>query len=171
MTDALLLILLIVLSLGGVVLAVLQLPGVWLILIAAAGYDWWYGWDRLGWRWLAALAGVAVAAEIVDALAAMVAVKRAGASRRATIGALVGGFAGMLLLSVPVPVLGTVIGGIAGCFAGAVIGELSVRDDLSASARVGLFAALGRAAGLMIKTAAAIGVAGVAVSLAARAAW
>ena len=166
-----LLVSLVVLSLSGIALAVVQLPGTWVILITAAAYDWYFDWQRIGWKWLAGLAVLAVAAEVVDSLASMVAARRAGASRRAAVGALVGGFAGMILLSLPVPVIGTVVGGMLGCFLGALGAELTKRDDLVAGARVGLFATIGRVIGLAAKTAAAVAIGGATISLAVRSAW
>jgi uncharacterized protein YqgC (DUF456 family) len=171
MLDITLLVLLILLALGGVVLAALQLPGTWLIFASAVGYDAYYRWERIDWRWLVALGVVAVVAELLETTASVAAARRAGASRRAAIGALVGGFLGMIALSVPVPVVGTIIGGLVGCFAGALVAELSVRNDMQAGARVGLFATLGRLAGLIAKIAAALVMAGTTGVLAIRGAW
>lgn len=150
----------------GLVLAVFQLPGTWLILAAAAGYDWYFGFQRFTWKWLVALAAIAIVAEVFDALAGALMAKRAGASRQATIGAVLGGLIGMLALSIPVPIVGTIIGGIIGCFAGAVIGELSVRHDYAAGAKVGLSAVVGRVFGLIAKTGAAMVIAGATIALA-----
>ena len=158
--------LLIVFCLIGIVLAAFAMPGTWLILVSTILYDWYYGWQRIGWRWLVALGVAALIAEGLEMLASVAAAKRAGASRRAAVGALVGGFAGMLLFSVPVPIIGTIIGGLIGCFVGAVGAELTVKDDLAKGAKVGLFATMGRLGGLMAKTAAAMAMAGAAVSLA-----
>ncbi|MBN2560952.1 MAG: DUF456 domain-containing protein [Phycisphaerae bacterium] len=169
MVDALLLIALVLLALGGTFLAALQLPGTWLILASAAGYDWYYGWQRIGWRWLVALAAVAAVAELLDTIASVAAARRAGASRRAAVGALLGGFLGMIILSVPIPIVGTIAGGLVGCFVGALVAEMTVRDDIRAGARVGLFATLGRLVGIAGKTAAAMAIAGAAVCLALRA--
>jgi uncharacterized protein YqgC (DUF456 family) len=66
----------------------------------------------------------------------------------------------------PVPIIGTIAGGIAGCFAGALIGELTVRDDLYHGARVGVAAALGRIAGMLVKLLVAFVLAGASLSLA-----
>lgn len=162
---------LVVLSLAGMLLAVVQLPGTWMILISAIGYDWYFDWQRFGWKWLVGLGLLAVAAEVVDSLASVVAAQRAGASRRAAVGALIGGFAGMLLLSVPVPVVGTVIGGLFGCFAGALGAEMTKRNDFAAGAKVGLFATIGRIIGLVAKTSAAVAIGGATISMAVRAVW
>ena len=68
-----------------------------------------------------------------------------------------------MMLSVPLPIIGTLIGGAVGCFLGALIGELSVTDNVVHGARVGLFAAIGQVLGAVSKTVAAMLMAGVAV--------
>ena len=166
--DIVSLILLGVVAVAGVLLAVFQLPGTWLILAAAAGYDWYHDWQRIGWPWLVGLLAVAVAAEIADTASSMLAARKAGASRRASFGALIGGFAGMIFLTaaLPIPVVGTIAGGMLGCFLGALIAEMTVRDDLAAGARVGVFATLGRLVGMLVKTGSAFAIAGAALGLA-----
>ncbi len=156
MTEWLLLGALILLGVAGLALAVFQLPGTWLILAAAIGYDWQHQWQRVGWMWLLAAAAIAVVAELLDSLASLAAARRAGASRRAAVGALLGGFLGMIVFSIPVPLLGTILGGLLGCFLGGLLAEWTVRDDLAAGAKVGLFATIGRLAGLLLKLAAAL---------------
>ena len=47
--DILLLTILILVAAVGVLLAVFQLPGTWLIVTAAIGYDWYHDWQRFGW--------------------------------------------------------------------------------------------------------------------------
>jgi uncharacterized protein YqgC (DUF456 family) len=157
MLDATLLILLVTVACAGIVLAVMQLPGSWLILAAALGYDWYYGFSR-----------IAAAAEVVEALSSAVIARRAGASRRASIGALLGGLIGMFSLSfvVPIPIIGTIAGGFLGCFLGALLGEMTQHDDLTKGTRVGIFAMIGRLLGLIAKTAASLTIAGAVVLLA-----
>lgn len=166
MIDVVLLVGLGLFALAGIVLAGLQLPGAWLTLAAAAAYDWHYGWARIGWPYLAAMAALAAIGEVVETFAAAAIARRAGASRRATIGAVVGGLLGMVFLSLPMPIIGTIAGGLIGCFLGAMAGELSRHDDLERGARVGFFAALGRILGMMVKTAVAVTIAAGCVSLA-----
>lgn len=155
-------------ALVGLGLAVFQLPGTWLILISAVGYDWFYGWSRLTLKWLVALALIAIAAEVFELVAGAFVSGKAGASRKAMIGAVVGGFAGMVVLTaaIPIPVVGTIIGGLIGCFVGAVVGEMSVHSEMGRSARVGIFAVIGRIIGLVAKTSAAVLIAGVTFTLA-----
>src|SRR5438132_5182282 len=111
---------------AGLVISVFQLPGTWLILLAAIGFAWHGDFKRVDWRMLALLAGLAVLAELIELLPSMMMARRAGASRRASWAALAGGFLGMFLFSLPLPVIGTVAGGIIGCFAGALAAELTI---------------------------------------------
>lgn len=171
MLDILLICILILFAVAGMVLAVLQLPGSWLILAAAVGYDWYHGWQPIGWKWLLALTLLAAAGEVAELFAAAVVAKRAGASRRAAIGALVGGLLGMIFLSLPLPIVGTIAGGFFGCFLGALAGELTLHNNLERGARVGILATIGRLLGMMIKTAVAMTLAGVTVSLAIANKW
>ena len=150
----------------GVLLAALQLPGTWIIFCAAVVYDWAHDWQRMGPTALAVFAGLVVGAEILEQVSGMVLTGRAGGSKRASWGGLIGGIAGMFLFTFPVPVIGTIAGGIVGCFAGALIGELTVRDDLCHGARVGVAAALGRIAGMLAKLLVAFVLAGASLSLA-----
>jgi uncharacterized protein YqgC (DUF456 family) len=161
------LILFAILCLGGICLSALQLPGNWLILLAAIGYDAWYHWQPFGPKWLIALGLIALAGEAAEFFSSAVAARRAGATRRAGLGALAGGILGMLIFSIPVPIVGTIAGGMIGCFIGAVVAEMTAHDDVSRSMKVGLFATIGRVIGLVAKLAATMAMAGAAVSLAA----
>lgn len=166
--DYLLLIILVFLAVAGVVLAVFQLPGTWLIIVAAVGYDWYHDWQRFGWLWLVILILFAGLVELFEFLAGALVARQAGASRRAAVCAMLGGFLGMFLFTIPIPIpgVGTIIGGLLGCFLGALVGELSLDKDLKTGARVGTFATIGRLIGLIAKSSAAIVIAGTTVSLA-----
>jgi len=92
--------------------------------------------------------------------------RRAGGSRQAAWGGMIGGIVGMLSLSflVPIPIVGTMIGALVGCFAGATIVELAVRKRLAQGTRVGLFAAMGFALGTAAKVAVALVMSGLLVT-------
>lgn len=143
-----------------VLLTAVRLPGVWLIVALAAGHGWWGGWEPVSLTTVAILIGAAVIGEVVETLTSMFAARRAGASRRASWGALIGGFVGMIFLSIPVPLIGTVVGAVLGCFVGATIGELSARRKLGQGAKVGIFAAIGFVIGGAAKTALAMAMSG-----------
>ncbi len=142
---------LLVVCLFAVAISFARLPGTWLILAAAVVYSWQHDWTEPGWIALVGLAVVAVVAELVEMAATAVAVRRSGASQRAMWGSLLGGMLGMFVFSIPLPVIGTLIGGALGCFVGAVIGEMSSRDDMGHVARVGVFAAVGQITGALLK--------------------
>ena len=89
-----------ILALGlGAVLTVVQLPGTWFMLIVTAVYAWGYEFQRVTWLALSAMAVVALLAEGLDFVAAAAGAAKYGASRRAGVGALVGGFAGMIVFT------------------------------------------------------------------------
>jgi uncharacterized protein YqgC (DUF456 family) len=153
-------------ALLGVLLAALQLPGTWLILAAAIVYDWCYGWAKLGLGVLCIMAGLAVLGEIVEFAASYVCAGKAGGSRRASWGGVIGGLVGLFVFALPVPVLGAIVGGVIGSFVGAIVGEMTRRDDLGRSTRIGFGAALGHIAGMVAKLALAFVIAAVVLSLA-----
>ena len=151
----------------GWLLAVIQLPGTWFILLATAVYDWHFAWKPIAWQLLVIMVLLAVAAEVVDLLAGMKGAQQAGASRAASWGALIGGFCGtVLFIPVPIPIFAPVVGGLLGCFAGALIAERNVHGDAGKSARVGFGAAVGRLVGLLIKLMTAFVMSGIALGAA-----
>ncbi len=158
MGDVVALAVLILCCLAGLGLAVVRLPGTWMILAAAVGYGWWGQWQLVGLWTISILAGIALIGEAVELLLSVLAARRVGASRQAVWGGLIGGLVGMFLLSfiVPIPVVGALAGALVGCFAGATAGELLVRRQLAQGAKVGLFAAMGYAAGMAAKLALAL---------------
>jgi uncharacterized protein YqgC (DUF456 family) len=76
---------------------------------------------------------------------------------------MLGGILGMIFLSflVPIPVVGTMIGAVAGCFAGATAVEMSVRKDMSHGTKVGFFAAMGFVLGAVAKIVVALVMSGI----------
>ncbi|UCE61640.1 MAG: DUF456 domain-containing protein [Phycisphaerales bacterium] len=158
------LILLILCCVIGVLITALRLPGTWVIVAGAAVFGWWCDWTRVSLTLLVILIGIGLAGEAIELLASMFTARRAGASRRAAWGGLTGGIVGMFLFSLPVPVVGTIVGALLGCFAGAMVAELSVRKKLAQGAKVGFFSAAGFALGAVAKLAVAMVMAGVLVT-------
>jgi hypothetical protein len=145
--------LLLLILLVGLVLTVVTLPGTWLMVLAmavyaiitrSAGY--------VGWKSVMTLFALASVAEMFDIFGSGAGAKKAGASRRAMIGAVIGGLLGAIFLSFLLffPV-GTIAGACIGCFVGAGLVELLVRRDVGQSFRVGFHAAKGRLFGIVIK--------------------
>ncbi len=144
--------------LAGVLMTVVRLPGTWLIVAVAVGVGWWSDWQRVALWLVAILITVAVVGEALELLSSVLMARRAGASRQAAWGGLIGGIVGMFLLSflVPIPLIGTMVGALLGCFLGATLVELSVRRQLGQGTRVGFFSALGFVLGTVTKMAIAL---------------
>lgn len=139
---------------AGLALALLSLPGLWVMLGALGLYAWITGGVYIGWKGLLILLILGIAAEASEALLGGMAAKRAGGSRRAALGALIGGTLGAIFLTFGLFLIGTVIGACLGSAIGAVAGELTVRHDpapLGRLARVGWAAAHGRLIALVVK--------------------
>src|SRR4051812_34741140 len=100
--------LLLALLVAGLFVSILGLPGLWLMVGSAWGYAWLTGIGHyVGWATLWVLLGLAFSAEIAEFAAGSAGAKRAGGSRRAMFGAIVGALIGGFLLSIPIPVVGT----------------------------------------------------------------
>ena len=117
----------VVLGLVGVVLP--GLPGVPLVLGGLVLGAWIDDFEYVGKSTLIWIALLALIATAVDFAASALGAKRAGAHRRAVIGAVLGAVVG-LFLGLPGLVLGP--------FVGAVIGEFTARGDLARAGRVGV---------------------------------
>jgi uncharacterized protein YqgC (DUF456 family) len=139
--------------LAGVILSAVRLPGIWLIAGGAALMGWLSQWQLITGTAILWVLGLAVLAEILEFLLSAIVTRRAGGSRKAAWGSLIGGFAGLLFLSIPLPIIGSIIGALLGCFLGAAIGELSARGSLAHGTRVGVSAAIGFAIGTATKVA------------------
>ncbi len=166
MNDILLVSLLILACLIGVAMTAVRFPGTWLIAASAVGYAWSEGWARASLTLVAILIGFALFGEGVELLASIVTARRAGASRKAAWGGMLGGILGMVFLSflVPIPIVGTMIGALVGCFAGATLVEISVRRDMTHGTKVGVFAAMGFVLGAIAKIVVALVMSGLLLS-------
>jgi uncharacterized protein YqgC (DUF456 family) len=131
----------------------LGLPGTWIMVGAAIGYDVLVGGDPIGWVTIAATAVLAVIAEVFEFSLSARYTKKYGGSRRAGWGAIIGGIIGAIV-GVPVPIIGSVIGAFVGSFVGALAFEYSHRDATAGTAtRVATGALIGRVVAAAMKTA------------------
>ena len=147
-----------VVLLGCLVLIPLGLPGLWLMLAAAVGYNALPGPAPIGTATLVGTALVAVVAEVLEFTVAARYTTRYGGSRRAGWGAIFGGLVGAIV-GVPVPIVGSVVGAFVGAFAGAYVAERTRRAEHAAATRVATGALLGRAAAAALKTACGLAIA------------
>lgn len=139
--------------LAGLVLIPLGLPGTWVQVGAAAVLALASGGARLGWGWVALLALLALVGEVVELLSGQWGARRFGGSRAAALGALGGGFLGLVVGGIPVPVVGALVMSFVGTFAGAVAGEMLAQRALAPDLRIGAGALLGRVLGTAAKLA------------------
>jgi uncharacterized protein len=113
-----------------------------------------------GLRWSAVgiAAGLALVGEVIELSAGAAGARRAGASRRSAVYALLGTIVGSILgamVTIPIPLIGPIIGalggGAIGAFAGAFIGETAIGKDVPQSVAAGKGALLGRLVGAVGK--------------------
>jgi uncharacterized protein YqgC (DUF456 family) len=133
---------LVAVGLAGIVLP--ALPGTVLIFAGLLLAAWADGFARVGIGSLVVIGVLGAVSYTVDFVAASLGAQRAGASRRAVIGAALG-----TLLGLPFGLPGVIFGPLAG----AVAGEFSVHRDASRAGRVGLAAWIGFAVGAAVKIA------------------
>lgn len=130
----------------------LGLPGTWIMIGSAIGYDALVRNDPIGWLTIVATAVLATIGEIIEFTLSTKYTKKYGGSRRAGWGAIIGGIVGAIV-GVPVPIIGSVIGAFAGSFAGALIAEYSRREATAGTAtRVATGALIGRVVAAAMKT-------------------
>jgi uncharacterized protein YqgC (DUF456 family) len=137
----------------GLVLTLVTLPGLWLIVGAAAVYAWLTGGVYLGMVPLVVLLAMAAGAEVAELVFGGRGAKKAGGTAWGVGGGLAGGLLGGLLLTplIPMPVLGTMIGICLGTFLGAFGLELLMGKPVNHSLRIGVGALKGKFAGILGK--------------------
>ena len=141
-----------VLTLAGLLGLLLPLlPGAPLLFLGLLFGAWAENFQYVGVWTLLALAALAGLTYLVELAASVLGVKRYGGSRRAMIGAAVGGVVG-LFFGIPGILLGPL--------AGAVIGELSLQRTLDQAGRTGFGTVVGLAIGLAGKLAIGIAMVG-----------
>lgn len=131
---------LILAGLAGTVLP--ALPGTALVLAGTLLGAWIDDFTRVGPWSLGLIAALAVAAWVLDYVAALLGARRAGASRQALVGAALGTVAGLFMGLVGVLFLPLV---------GAAAGEYLARRDERHAVKVGIATWLGLLAGLLAK--------------------
>ena len=141
--------LLTVTGLSGLLLPIV--PGAPLLFLGLLFGAWAEDFRYIGVGTLLILAGMAALTYVVEFAASMLGVKKYGGSRRAMVGAALGGIIG-LFLGIP--------GILFGPFAGAVIGELSLQRSLDQASRAGFGTVVGLAIGVAGKLAIGIAMVG-----------
>ena len=145
-------VLLIALSVIGLALIPLGLPGLWIMVGGILAYGWLTGFRSVGVIMIAIVLGIAFLGEIIDNWLGFRFAKRYGGSTRSGWGALLGGLVGAVI-GVPIALIGSVIGAFVGSFIGAALFELSYSRHAGVAARAGWGAVMGRVAAAAVKIA------------------
>ena len=127
-------------------------PGAPLLFLGLLLGAWAENFRYIGLWTLLLLAGMAALTYVVEFVASILGVKKYGGSRRAMVGAALGGIVGMFL-GIPGILLGP--------FVGAVIGELSLQRSLDEASRAGFGTVVGLAIGVAGKLAIGIAMIGI----------
>ncbi len=137
----------------GVALALIGLPGTWLILLAGVIVE-YFRPETFSWWTLGIGALLVIGAEVAEFSAGAVGAKKAGGSKRAVWMAVAGGLAGGILgtFFIPIPIVGTIAGAAIGSGACAMTAELSIEGrTMKDASRVGSGAAIGRTLATVFK--------------------
>lgn len=129
----------------------LGLGGNFIILGLALVHALATGFDPIGWKLLAFLAGLALLGEGIEFIVGTFYAARKGATRSSLAVAFVGGLLGAAVGNSIFPVVGAVLGSFVGAFAGAVLGQYRHERRLDPSFKVGGHAFLGRLLAILIK--------------------
>jgi uncharacterized protein YqgC (DUF456 family) len=136
----------------GLLLIPLGLPGLWIIVGAAFLHRFAGDPHELGFLTLAAIAALALLAEVVESLLGVLTARRFGATKWGMWGAFLGGIAGAIVFSPVLPLVGTLVGAFVGSFVGAFALEWKQSRAFRAGWRAGLGAFVGRIAAVALKT-------------------
>lgn len=143
--------LLVLIGLAGVILP--ALPGLPIVFAGMLLAAWAGNFQEIGWVTLVVLGLMTAASFVIDFWATAHGAKRVGASKYAVWGAVLGTFAGLLIM----PPLGLFVAP----FVGALIGELIHGKEIRKAAQVGFGTWLGIVLGIVLKLGLAFAMLGV----------
>jgi uncharacterized protein len=132
-------------SLIGLALTIVTLPGAWLICAAAVLVKALWVPDIFEWWLVAVLVGLAIVGEVIELVAGALGAAKGGGSKKGAIGAVLGTLAGAIGGSFFIPPIGTVIGAVAGAGIGSAAAEMYwAKRSWQDAAKAGTGAAIGR---------------------------
>jgi uncharacterized protein YqgC (DUF456 family) len=134
---------------ASLVMIPLGLPGLWVMLAAALGYQLLVP-GSISWVTTIGCLALALVAEFLEFTLSARYTRKYGGSRRASWGAIVGGIVGAFV-GVPVPIVGSIVGAFIGSFVGALAAELSRGSTRGQATRVAWGALVGRAVAAAMK--------------------
>jgi len=135
-------------------LTILSVPGNWLILVLALAAGAVEGFQQINLFIILVLLALALLGELLEFLIGYAGARAKGASRWASLAAIVFAIAGALLLAGWIPVVGALLGAFAGAFLGAFLVELLSKGKAELAYKAGLAAMFGRLGAILSKLAA-----------------
>lgn len=153
----------------GLVLVVFGLPGTVVLWLDALIYGWLTHFQSVSGKLILGLLALTVVAEVADNLLTAAGARRHGTSKQGITASIIGGIVGAVLGSNLIPFLGllglaagpvgaillTIIGPLAGAFAGSFLSVYWVEQrrgaDKQTARRAGYGAVVGRAGGMILK--------------------
>lgn len=128
----------------------LGLPGLWVMIASAIGYNILTGAEPISWVTIVGISILGLVAEWIEFTLSGKYARKYGGSRRAGWGAMIGGIVGAFM-GFPIPVVGPIVGAFVGSFSGALLGELSTGSGGKASTKAATGALIGRALATAMK--------------------
>ena len=147
----------IVVTVVGIGLTAIGLPGNWLIFITALCYGYLQNFVHINTMILLGLFGAVVIGELVEFVAGSLGAKKENASRSAIIAAFIGGIVGGIIGTGIMPGLGSIAGAVGASFIAGYAAEYWVTGNKEKATRVAKSIIIGQALGLIVKLAIAIG--------------
>jgi uncharacterized protein YqgC (DUF456 family) len=150
MLEIILYIFLALLSIAGVILTVLTLPGIWLVYIAVFILAWMGSFEIITPLILVILFVLSVFSTIADNLVMAMGAKKLGGSNWGMLGAILGGIVGLMVGNIPGMFLGPIVG--------ATLFELIFANkDFKSSFKAGIGSFFGLFLGIVLKVGFTIG--------------
>ncbi|MEI6892676.1 MAG: DUF456 domain-containing protein [Pontiella sp.] len=140
------------LCLLGFVMSCLSFSGTWLVLAATGIIAWarWPEFPNLGT--LALFVVLCIGVEVVETIAGAWGVQKRGGTKATGVAAMIGGFIGMILGGfIPIPIIGNLMGMLAGSFALAFLVEHARMKKADHALHVATGAVLARLAVIFLK--------------------
>lgn len=144
--------------LAALFLNIIGLPGNWVLVGTALLIKLLPWFDGFTWVYFFVVVGLAVVAEVIESLLGLVVVAKKGGSRWGVLGSFVGGIAGVILGAGFIPPFGSLVLGLVGAFAGAVLGEYMNDKKTEEALRIGFWSFVGRSLAIMGKVGAGAGI-------------
>jgi len=140
-----------IISIVGIALTLLTLPGMWIAIAAAIGVQLWQP-TMFSWWTLGICIGLALLAEMLEFFASAAGAAKGGASKKGALGAIIGSLVGAIVGSFFFPPIGTVLGAVAGAGGAVIWVEMSLeKRGFRDATKAGTGAAVGRLLATFIK--------------------